>query len=305
VVAQLHSFDPAHAAEFGVEAAIVIHSFTWWIDHNRANGRNQVDGRTWTYNSYSALAKLFPYLTYDQVRRTMERLVVKGVLVKAQHSLGNGKAENWYAFQDEARFLPPLAAGPHLADLPDGLANLPDHLANLPDAINKETVSAPVKDPVEGTPLPPREPSPGPARRPQSRGAQAVYSLWLKVRGWRELQDPDKRLNRSAARTLAEQGYTPDQVVRCLQWLQMDPWFQERGLFPTLPQIVKNIGAWVAKGEPEENARGAKLAKRQESLEEQLERLRRETAEAEAAGLIPALPEFYALTTPAPQEVRF
>jgi hypothetical protein len=157
------------------------------------------------------------------------------------------------------------------------------------------------KNTREETPLPPTVA----AHRGQSQGRQAVYTSWLLAAGYTELQDPDKRLNRAAANTLTQQGYSPDQVLRCLQWLQADPWFQERGLFPTLPQIVKNIAAWVAKGEPEENARGARLGQPGQGLtfEEKLAKLREETAQAEAAGLIPALPEFYTLTQPAP-EVR-
>ena len=55
-----HSFDIAHAKEYGLPEGILINNFQFWIAKNRANGRHQHEGRTWTYNTAKALAELLP-----------------------------------------------------------------------------------------------------------------------------------------------------------------------------------------------------------------------------------------------------
>lgn len=101
----IHSFDSMHAEQYGLPEAIMIVSFQYWIRLNRANGRHQNDGRTWTYNSNKALAEMFPYLTEKQVRRTIDSLVEKGVLIKGNYNASAYDRTCWYAFSDESIFL--------------------------------------------------------------------------------------------------------------------------------------------------------------------------------------------------------
>src|SRR6478672_8064412 len=130
-----HSFDPQLAKEYGLEEAVMIHGFQWWIGTNRANERNQADGRTWSYNSYQALAEMFPYWTASQTRRVVEALVRKGVLLKGQRSLKGGDARNWYAFADEARFLDPSAGSDRPPSVKSDrcLSEMTDHLPESAD----------------------------------------------------------------------------------------------------------------------------------------------------------------------------
>lgn len=105
----IHSFDIEDAQVFGVEAAIVIHRFQFWIESNRANKRNYYLGRWWTANSVSALAKLFPYWSYKQIRRILEGLVNDGVLRQEFDLSGDGhNRTSWYAFADESKYLPEM-----------------------------------------------------------------------------------------------------------------------------------------------------------------------------------------------------
>jgi len=100
-----HSFDIAHAQKYGLNEAIVIHNFQFWITKNRANKTHNHDGRTWTYNTVKAFEELFPYLKYSQIRRCLESLVTQGVLVKGEYNKGPYDRTSWYAFNDESMFL--------------------------------------------------------------------------------------------------------------------------------------------------------------------------------------------------------
>jgi hypothetical protein len=112
------SFDDVVAEEFGVEEAVVIRSFQFWIELNRANGRNLKEGRTWTYNTYESLAEQFPFWVKinnktglkepdtGKVRRIIDSLINQSVLIKTS-KFNKWKIDktNWYAFEDEERWL--------------------------------------------------------------------------------------------------------------------------------------------------------------------------------------------------------
>ena len=46
-----HTFDIDIAAKYGVEEAILLNYFDFWIQKNEANDRHFHDGLYWTYNS--------------------------------------------------------------------------------------------------------------------------------------------------------------------------------------------------------------------------------------------------------------
>lgn len=111
-----HQFDMDHAKQFGVHSAILLNHFQFWILNNRANDRNQKHGRTWTYNSIKSYAEQFPYLSVEQVRHAIDKLVEKGVLVKACWNDRAADRTSWYAFSDEATWLPDQS---HLGKTPN------------------------------------------------------------------------------------------------------------------------------------------------------------------------------------------
>lgn len=96
-----HEFKTALAKLYGIEEAILIHNFHHWITDNKANNRNLYDGRYWTYNSQKAYGELFPYLNEGKIKRTINNLVEKGILMKGNHNTNQYDRTNWYAFTDE------------------------------------------------------------------------------------------------------------------------------------------------------------------------------------------------------------
>lgn len=99
-----HCFDTQHAVLYGIEEAIFINHFQFWVAKNKANERHQKDGKTWTYNTIKAFSELFPYFTEKQARRVLESLRSKGVLITGHFNNGYDRTL-WYAFADEAKFL--------------------------------------------------------------------------------------------------------------------------------------------------------------------------------------------------------
>ncbi|MFA5803690.1 MAG: hypothetical protein WC879_03510 [Melioribacteraceae bacterium] len=112
------SFDEEVAKQYGVEEAVMIRSFQFWIDLNKANGRNLREGRTWTYNTYESLAEQFPFWVKKdketgleepdagKVRRLIDSLISEGVLIKTcQFNRWKIDKTNWYAFEDESFWL--------------------------------------------------------------------------------------------------------------------------------------------------------------------------------------------------------
>ncbi len=107
-----YSFSIEHAQQYGVNEAIMLQNFLFWIRHNAANNIHQHDGKTWTYNSKKALNKLFPFWSYDQVKGVLNSLINQGVLVTGNYNKLKFDRTLWYAFKDEHLFLGDLEKEP-------------------------------------------------------------------------------------------------------------------------------------------------------------------------------------------------
>ena len=96
----LHHFKIALAKEFGIEEAIFIDEIQHQIKKNRLNERNFHDGRYWTYNSLKAYVETFPYLNAGKIKRVINNLVDKGILMKGNFNTNQYDRTCWYAFTD-------------------------------------------------------------------------------------------------------------------------------------------------------------------------------------------------------------
>jgi len=116
----MHSFDPKIAEMVGIAPAVIYQNICWWIAKNEANGDNLIDGHYWTYNSVRAFAVLFPYLTEDQVRRALDKLVDCGLIVVGNHNKSAYDRTKWFRLSGQL----------DLADLPNGNG---DNAEPIPD----------------------------------------------------------------------------------------------------------------------------------------------------------------------------
>ena len=62
-----HYFQVDIAVKYGVDCAIMLEHLYFWIIHNRANGKNHINGKYWTYNSSRAFQELLPYWSKRQI----------------------------------------------------------------------------------------------------------------------------------------------------------------------------------------------------------------------------------------------
>ncbi len=103
-----HLFNVEMARKYGVNAAIVIRHLQFWIIKNKSNKKHLHNGRTWTYCSAQAFTKVFPYWTARQVRRILECLIDRGIIIKGRYNPKGYDRTTWYAFQDEKAFAHPV-----------------------------------------------------------------------------------------------------------------------------------------------------------------------------------------------------
>jgi uncharacterized protein (DUF1697 family) len=99
------SFNIEFAKRYGVDEAIMVKSFQFWIRLNKANKVNYHDKRYWTYNTNEALTEYYSFWSKKQVRRIIESLVDKEVLLKGNYNKIAYDRTIWYAFVNEVLYL--------------------------------------------------------------------------------------------------------------------------------------------------------------------------------------------------------
>ena len=115
-----YSFDTELAQKLGVNEAILLQNIVFWLLKNKANCSNYHDGRYWTYNSHKAFKELFPFWTENQIRRILESLFEKGVILKGDYNSSPYDKTKWYALSDKYAYLIGLNSQSDMANLPDG-----------------------------------------------------------------------------------------------------------------------------------------------------------------------------------------
>ena len=69
-----HSFNVEIAKQYGIEKAVILENFYFWIKKNQANKKNMHDGKAYTFNTASALAELFPYIKERQIAKLLREM---------------------------------------------------------------------------------------------------------------------------------------------------------------------------------------------------------------------------------------
>jgi len=95
-----HSFNIELATQYDIQQAILINNFDFWLSKNAANNKHFYDGKFWSYNSVKSFKELFPYLTGDQIRRILEKLVSNDILISGNYNNVQYDRTKWYTFSD-------------------------------------------------------------------------------------------------------------------------------------------------------------------------------------------------------------
>ena len=98
-----HHFDIDIAKEYGLIEAILLNNFWFWIEKNKANNVNYINGSYWTYNSTKAFTYLFPYLSQRQIQNALKHLRDKEILKTGKHNKSSYDQTLWYAFTDKGK----------------------------------------------------------------------------------------------------------------------------------------------------------------------------------------------------------
>jgi len=93
----MHSFEEDYAVKYGVESAIMIQNFKFWLAKNKANNKHFYEGRYWTYNSIKAFSELFPYWSDKQIRRILDSLEKNNILIVGNFNKSNYDRTKWYS----------------------------------------------------------------------------------------------------------------------------------------------------------------------------------------------------------------
>ena len=96
----MHLFEVEIAAEYGVNAAVLLQNMYYWIEKNRANDVNFYDGKYWTYNSVRAFRELFPYMSTKAINTALAKLLEAGILVSGNYNPSAYDRTLWYAITD-------------------------------------------------------------------------------------------------------------------------------------------------------------------------------------------------------------
>jgi hypothetical protein len=114
-----HHFEISDAREYGIEKAVIMNNFRFWLTKNKANRKNIVDGRVWTYNSAQALCELFPYWSRQKIARMLRELEEAGVLVSGIYNKKGYDRTKWYSLNDEQFIVQDETL--HCSDLNNGM----------------------------------------------------------------------------------------------------------------------------------------------------------------------------------------
>jgi len=97
-----HSFSIEDAQKYGVEKALIINHFRFFLKCHQSNSTHQYDGYTWVYNTAKSLNELMPYLNTKSISRWLMELEKDGVLISGNYNkLGIDKTK-WYTMNEFA-----------------------------------------------------------------------------------------------------------------------------------------------------------------------------------------------------------
>lgn len=100
-----HAFNTDLAEKYGIEKALIIDYFAYWVVENMRNERNFHEGRYWVFNSASALSEKFHYISRRTMNQKLQELEADGILISGNFNKNKFDRTKWYSFKDEYAWL--------------------------------------------------------------------------------------------------------------------------------------------------------------------------------------------------------
>ncbi|MFD1707343.1 conserved phage C-terminal domain-containing protein [Siminovitchia sediminis] len=88
---------PSLAVKVGVNEAVVLQQMHYWVKRSTYNR----DGRKWVYNTYSQWQEQLPFWSESSLRRTINSLEKKGLVLSAMFNQAKMDQTKWYTLDYE------------------------------------------------------------------------------------------------------------------------------------------------------------------------------------------------------------
>lgn len=247
-----HHFNTDIAKDYGIEEAILIHHFYFWIAKNAANKKNFHDGLYWTYNSRDAYAKFFGYINETKIYRIIKKFVTDGILVKGNYNTDKWKHTNWYALtvkglgylNNNGYAMTPFEdvlqnANTDCVKMNNGLLHNEQSIINYTDNNNTDN------NKEEGINIPPKK-----------IDYQAIVDCWNEHNGKKlgKVTKITERRKKAIKKALDDNGITQEQLMLFFKTLpHADKWLynpnkQHANWKPDFDWWLSNPNGWLTKG---------------------------------------------------------
>jgi hypothetical protein len=97
-----HSFDTGIAKELGLHCAIIYNHIIYWLRVNATKGQGFVDGKVWMYESQQQISDFLEYMTLDEVKKAIPKLVESGYVIKGNHNKNPFDKTAWYTIPNQS-----------------------------------------------------------------------------------------------------------------------------------------------------------------------------------------------------------
>lgn len=207
----INAFDTEVAQLVGVNAAVLFKNIEYWVEKNATNGKNEHDGRYWTYNSMKAYEEQFPYLTGNQIRTALTKLEDAGLVITGCFNEIAYDRTKWYTVTEKGYSICGKAS-PHLGNFANQFAKKPEP---IPDDYQMTTNKTP--------PIAP------PDERQADVEKVVAHLNEVTGKGFRATSES----TRKPIRARLEEGYTVDDCMAVID-VKVSQWWRDPKMKPYL-----------------------------------------------------------------------
>jgi hypothetical protein len=226
----IYSFDEEVAKAVGVEAAVILDKFAWWIRRNEANGKNFHEGRYWTYNSTKAMEDMFPFFNRWKIERILKKLINDGYLLTGNFNKMAFDRTLWYTLSDKGNELVHIANH----DLADSLNDI-SQIHKMTFSENAKPIPVSTISNTIGSNM----------RKSAKAEKDAKYEEMFTIfyNAYPKKKDKTKAFN--AFKKLKPTQELLDSILKALEWQkQTTDWQKQGGQFIPYPASYLNGRRW-------------------------------------------------------------
>lgn len=88
------------AIEYGVNPALILANFRYWLNEKKTQKASHKDGRVWYYNSRAGLTELHPYFSERQIRTAIDKLIESGIIITGNYNKKANDKTIWYSINE-------------------------------------------------------------------------------------------------------------------------------------------------------------------------------------------------------------